>query len=239
MMTKFLNTSGTNYFLEELIKDAKDRVILISPFLKLNDRIKELLVDKDRLKIDVRIVYGKSELQPAEIEWLRSLPYVRTSFCKNLHAKCYLSEELCIITSLNLYEFSQVNNNEMGILIRRSEDAQLYKDAYEEAQRIIRISDEVRISLERVPNEPEGAGVDEEGAHAGKLTTSKLGQKLGLKTAQVLERAAACGYVDALGDNKYGLTAKGEQAGIEYVAKSRFGPYFLWPLDVQLSEENK
>lgn len=236
-MAKFLNTSGTNYFLEELIKDAKDRVILISPFLRLNDRIKELLVDKDRLKIDVRIVYGKSELQAAEIEWLRSLPYVRTSFCKNLHAKCYLSEELCIITSLNLYEFSQVNNNEMGILIRRSEDAQLYKDAYEEAQRIIRISDEIRISLERVPSEPEGAAADEESPDAGKLTTSKLGQKLGLKTGQVLERAATAGYVEDLGDNKYGPTAKGEQVGIEYIAKSRFGPYFLWPLDVQLSLE--
>lgn len=234
-MAKFLNTSGTNYFLEELIKDAKDRVILISPFLKLNDRIKELLVDKDRLKIDVRIVYGKSELQPAEIEWLRSLAYVRTSFFKNLHAKCYLSEELCIITSLNLYEFSQANNNEMGILVRRSEDTQLYKDAYEEAQRIIRISDEVRISLERVPNAPEVAASDEDGVEAGKLTTSKLGQKLALKTAQVLERAAIAGYIEAMDDNKYNLTTKGEQAGIEYVAKSRFGPYFLWPIDVQLS----
>ena len=68
-MAKFLNTSATNYFLEELIKSAKDRLILISPFLKLNDRIKELLEDKNRLKIDVRIVYGKSELQPQEIEW--------------------------------------------------------------------------------------------------------------------------------------------------------------------------
>ncbi|MGY1424329.1 hypothetical protein [Lysobacter sp. A289] len=42
-MAKFLNTSATNYFLEELIKDAKDRLILISPYLKFNDRIKELL----------------------------------------------------------------------------------------------------------------------------------------------------------------------------------------------------
>lgn len=152
-MAKFLNTSATNYFLEELIKNARDRLILISPFLRLNDRIKELLDDKNRLKIDVRIVYGKSELQPQEMNWLRELTYVRTSFCKNLHAKCYLNEELCIITSLNLYEFSQVNNNEMGILIQRAEDAELYKDAYEEAQRIIRVSEEVRISLERVaPN---------------------------------------------------------------------------------------
>ena len=106
--------------------------------------------------------------------------------------------------------------------------AQLYKDAYEEAQRIIRISDEVRISLERVPSEPDGAVADEDGADAGKLTTSKLGQKLGLKTAQVLERAATAGYVEALSDNKYGPTAKGEQAGVEYVAKSRFGPYFRY-----------
>jgi len=122
----------------------------------------------------------------------------------------------------------------MAILIRRSEDAQLYKDTYEEAQRIIRISDEVRISLERVPGESEGLPASEEGLEAGKLTTSKLGQKLGLKTAQVLERASAAGYIEALGDGKYGLTEKGEKVGIEYIAKSRFGPYFLWPLDVQL-----
>ena len=124
-MAKFLNTSATNYFLEELIKGASERLILISPFLKLNDRVKELPEDKNRLKIDVRIVYGKNELQPEEINWLRELTYIRTSFCKNLHAKCYMNEEACIITSLNLYEFSQVNNNEMGVHVSRSDDAEI------------------------------------------------------------------------------------------------------------------
>lgn len=232
-MAKFLNTSATNYFLEEMIKDASDRLILISPFLKLNDRMKELLADKNRLKIDVRIVYGKSELQPQEIEWLRGLTYIRTSFCKNLHAKCYMNENMCIVTSLNLYEFSQVNNNEMGVLIQQADDVQLYKDAYEEAQRIIRISDEVRISLERVATEPdtrateEDKSTDAEGA-GDKLTTSKIAQKLGLKTAQFLERATELGYL-ALSGDKHTLLPKGEQAGVEFVAKSRFGPYFLWP----------
>lgn len=84
-MAKFLNTSATNYFLEEMIKSAAERLTLISPFLKLNDRMKELLAGKNRLKIDVRIMYGKSELQPQETEWLSGLPYTRTSFCKNLH----------------------------------------------------------------------------------------------------------------------------------------------------------
>jgi hypothetical protein len=62
-MANFLNTSATNYLLEEMIKSAADRLILISPVLKLNDQMKELLADKNRMKIDVRIVYGKSKLQ--------------------------------------------------------------------------------------------------------------------------------------------------------------------------------
>jgi hypothetical protein len=241
-MAKFLNTSATNYFLEELIKDAKDRLVLVSPFLKLNDRIKELLSDKNRLKIDVRIVYGKSELQPQEIDWLRGQTYIRTSFCKNLHAKCYLNEELCIITSLNLYEFSQVNNNEMGILIRRSEDAQLYKEAYEEAQRIIRISDEIRISLERVSPlessttdagaaQDRSADVGAEGIESGtpgKLSSSKLAQRLGIKTPELLEQFVASGFL-VIEDGKHRLTQKAAEAGCEFIAKSRFGPYFLWP----------
>ncbi|MDB5777848.1 MAG: repair protein [Polaromonas sp.] len=68
-----------------MIKSAADRLILISPFLKLNDWMKELLADKNRLKIDVCIVYGKSEFQPQETEWLSSLTYIHTSFCKNLN----------------------------------------------------------------------------------------------------------------------------------------------------------
>ncbi|WP_421234583.1 topoisomerase DNA-binding C4 zinc finger domain-containing protein [Aeromonas enteropelogenes] len=184
-MAKFLNTSATNYFLEELIKDAKERLILISPFLKLNDRIKELLTDKNRLKIDVRIVYGKSELQPEEISWLKELTYIRTSFCKNLHAKCYLNEEMCIITSLNLYEFSQVNNNEMGVLILRAEDNELYRDAYDEAQRIIRVSEEVRITLERVASDSDEHDTVAASANAGPAPSCpKCGTTMVLRTSK-------------------------------------------------------
>jgi phosphatidylserine/phosphatidylglycerophosphate/cardiolipin synthase-like enzyme len=231
-MAKFLNTSATNYFLEDLIKAARDRLILISPFLKLNDRIKELLEDKNRMKIDVRIVYGKNELQPEEINWLKELSFIRTSFCKNLHAKCYMNEEVCIITSLNLYEFSQVNNNEMGVLLSRGDDADLYKEAYEEAQRIIRISDEVRISLEKVSKAPEGKGDAEENS-TEKLTTSKLAQKLGIKTNELLEKLVGLGYLESR-DGKNYITAKGKEVGGEFRMSPKFGPYFLWPDDLSL-----
>ena len=238
-MAKFLNTSATNYFLEELIKDAKERLILISPFLKLNDRIKELLADKNRLKIDVRIVYGKSELQPEEINWLKELTYIRTSFCKNLHAKCYLNEEMCIITSLNLYEFSQVNNNEMGVLIQRSEDNELYRDAYDEAQRIIRVSDEVRITLERVVDESaekESTANTDDSSDTNtpeKLTSSKLAVKLGIKTHDLMDKLVEAGLLEPR-DGKHYITPKGKEFGGEFRMSPKFGPYFLWPQDLPI-----
>jgi len=229
-MAKFLNTSATNFFLEELIKNAKERLILISPYLRLNDRIKELLEDKDRLKIDVRIVYGKSDLHPEEIKWIQKLDYVRLSFCKNLHAKCYLNESECIISSLNLYEFSQVNNNEMGISVRKYEDDEVFKDAYEEAQRIIRISEEVRISLDEVkanPNTEDLGQTDEEANAFSKLTTSKLAAKYKIKTADLLEKLVDKCFLKLNDTGKHFLTDQGKSIGGEY-RPSQYGGYFLW-----------
>lgn len=244
-MSKFLNTSATNYYLEELIKSASERLVLISPYLRLNDRVKELLEDKNRLKIDVRIVYGKNELHPNEISWLKDLSYIRTSFCKNLHAKCYLNEDSAIISSLNLYEFSQVNNNEMGVLFVRQDDPDLYKDCYEEAQRIIRISDEIRMSLEKILPEvdnPKDESTDNGSANDQsiddlskpyeKLTSSKFAKSLNLKTQDLLDKAVDLGIFE-LKDGKHWITDEAKQLGIEF-RSSQHGGYFLWPKGLEL-----
>ncbi len=221
-MAKFLNTSGTTYHLEEMIKKASDRLILISPYLKLNERVKELLEDKNRLKIDIRIVYGKSDLQPEEINWLKGLDFVRTSFCKNLHAKCYMNENECIITSLNLYEFSQINNNEMGILIARDADNQLYSDAYEEAQRIIRISEEVRMSVDKV-NE---MSTTSENKEYGKITIAKLASQLGMKTPELSAKMIENGYLQEIA-GELRLTQLGSEKGGEE-KRGKFGIFTIW-----------
>lgn len=231
-MAKFLNTSATNFYLEELIKNAQERLILISPFLRLNDRIKELLEDKNRLKIDIRIVYGKSDLHPDEIKWMQKLDYVRVSFCKNLHAKCYLNEKTCIISSLNLYEFSQINNNEMGILIEKELDDLVFKDAYEEAQRIIRISEEVRISLDEVKIENKDI-IIEEGSNNAKLTSSKLAVKHKLKTNELLDKFVEKGYLVLNDKDKHQLTEQGKLIGGEFKFNS-YGGYFLWRDDMEV-----
>lgn len=63
-MAKFLDTTGISYHLQQLINKANEKLIIISPYLKINDRIKQSLEDKNRMKIDIRVVYGKNECIP-------------------------------------------------------------------------------------------------------------------------------------------------------------------------------
>ena len=107
---------------------------------------------------------------------------------------------------------------------------ELYREAYEEAQRIIRISDEVRMSLEKVTKEenPSAGSEGEEGSDSDKLTSSKLAKKLGLGTQDLLDRLIAVGHLE-LKEGKYYLTESGKAVGGEFRMSKRFGPYFLWP----------
>ncbi len=134
------------------------------------------------------------------------------------------------MTSLDLYEFNQVNNNEMGILISREEDAELFQHATDEAQRIIRISDEVRMSFEKVKrmseeNAPNGV---EETEGAGKLSTSRLAKKLGLKTQELTDHLVHLGAIE-ISEGQKQITPLGRRLGGELRVSARFGPYFLWP----------
>jgi hypothetical protein len=236
-MAKFLNTSAANYYLEEIIRLAHDRLVLITPVLKLNERVKELLEDKQQRRIEVQLAYEKNELAPEEINWLRTLSCVRTSFCRNLHAKCYLNEQFCIVTSLSLHELSDTKSNEIGILISRSEDEELYQSLVEEADRILRISDEIRMSADkpRRLNEENLSNGLEEQEPVGKLSTSRLAKKLGLKTQELTNHLIHLGAIE-ISDGRKQITPLGRRLGGELRVSARFGPYFLWPEALPLTK---
>ena len=149
-MAKFLNTSGITHQLEEIIKGSQGgRLLLISPYLSFSPRMKDLLEDQARWKTDIRIVYGKTDPRPEETKWLDDND-VRTSFRQHLHAKCYMSDSHALVTSMNLYQFSQVNNDEMGILVSAEDDPELYREIKDEAERILRRSENVRLNVTRI-----------------------------------------------------------------------------------------
>lgn len=136
-MAEFLTTQGTSFYLEQIILKAKEKLILISPYLSISKTFLERLKDADQRGVQITIVYGKKELRKDEELKLLSLRNLSIYFFENLHAKCYLNEQQVIITSMNMYEFSEKNNREMGVLINAKEDLQMFRDAMAEVTSIM------------------------------------------------------------------------------------------------------
>jgi hypothetical protein len=133
-MAKFITTKQITSELSELIKKAGDRLYIVSPYLKLSKDFRDLLTYRNSNRKDTKIIFGKQELNPEQMTFLQGLRFVYLFFSEDLHAKCYINDTKMIITSMNLYDFSMINNKEMGILIDNSipEDVQIYADAWVE-----------------------------------------------------------------------------------------------------------
>ncbi len=161
-MPKFLNTRKAVSEIEDLIRNAGEKLTLISPYLKISNDFKELLKYRNNKDKATTIVFGKQELSPDELSFIQSLRLVVLRFNENLHAKCYLNDDRIIITSLNLYEFSMANNKEMGIMLEKSEESDMkaIEDTLKEVEYIISTSqlfDFTPKIIKNAPNKPQNA----------------------------------------------------------------------------------
>lgn len=136
-MAEFLTTSGTSYNIENIIIEAKNKLVLVSPYLQISKTLHERLKDASNKNVAIKIIYGKDELKPNERNSLAELKNVELFFFQNLHAKCYFNESKMVITSMNMYEFSEKTNREMGVLIDRNIDRDLFDKAVNETLSIL------------------------------------------------------------------------------------------------------
>ena len=102
-MATFLTTIDTSSEIERLILNAKSKLVLVTPYLKMSRLLHERIQDANKNGISITLIYGKCELQPEQWEKLSNLENVRIYFCDNLHAKCYHNGEQMIISSMNLF----------------------------------------------------------------------------------------------------------------------------------------
>jgi hypothetical protein len=123
-MALFLDTQSISKEILQIIKEAKKRVVLVSPYFQTSGLIRERIRTKGEKSnlTEFTIIYGKGDLKATEYNWMKEIKNLVVLEKINLHAKCYLNESRAVICSMNLYEYSQQNNIEMGILITRKED---------------------------------------------------------------------------------------------------------------------
>jgi hypothetical protein len=139
-MAEFLTTHSTAAEIENIILNSNQKLVLVSPYLQLSRTFFTRLKDADERGVKSVIVYGKNQLRPDERSQLARLKNLSQFFCENLHAKCYFNEDNMVITSMNIYEFSEKNNREMGVLIKRQDDADVFKAAVREVQSFVKSS---------------------------------------------------------------------------------------------------
>jgi phosphatidylserine/phosphatidylglycerophosphate/cardiolipin synthase-like enzyme len=150
-MAEFLTTHATAYHLENIILNAEKNLVLVCPYLQISKTFMDRLHDADERGTEIQIIFGKDQLKPGEKDQLKKLNNLSLLFCENLHAKCYFNEDTMVITSMNMYEFSEKTNREMGVLIDKVTDAKVFEDAVREIQSIVRAS----VAPEQIAQQPQ------------------------------------------------------------------------------------
>ena len=146
-MVDFLNTASAYSAIENIISKAENRLVLISPYIQIPKLLLERLTyaSEDR-GVNITLVCRKDSLKRQEFNSLKRINRLEILDLPNLHAKCFFNESSMVITSLNLYDFSQENNREMGLLITYTEDSEAFIDAMDEAKFIIQRAHPIKIN---------------------------------------------------------------------------------------------
>ena len=126
-MSHFLNREKFNFWIPKLITQADEEVILIVPYIKTSETVFNALKKADKDNKRIVIIYRENKLNDTEKEKLLTLKNLDLLHHPNIHCKCYYNGDLLIIGSMNLYEYSEQNNREMGVIFSCSEDDTIEK----------------------------------------------------------------------------------------------------------------
>lgn len=126
-MSKFLTGKSLEEKLTDIIWNAKKYVVVISPFIKLDDHVRSIFNKiKATHEIHLVLIFGKNEgykqksLREEDFAYFREFKNISILYHKDLHAKHYCNEKEGLITSLNLYDYSMINNIEYGVYFSKN-----------------------------------------------------------------------------------------------------------------------
>jgi hypothetical protein len=140
-MPKFLNRELISIEIREIIKNAHKEVIMVVPYIKTSKELYGLLADAQSRAVEFLIIYREDCVGQQELQKLQSFTNLTLMNHPDVHAKCYLNETKMIISSMNLYDYSERNNREMGVLLDDDFfDSQVFQDALKEIRTIIKAS---------------------------------------------------------------------------------------------------
>lgn len=126
-MSKFLTGEDLSNEIYNIIWDAENILLIVSPYIKLDDYFKTLFDHHlNNHNLHLLLVFGKNErnvkksMSQVDFDYFQKFPNVSIVYVPNLHAKYYGNEKKGLITSINLYDYSFKNNIEFGVFSEQS-----------------------------------------------------------------------------------------------------------------------
>lgn len=144
-MATFLTTRGISSKLEEIFIDANSFLYIVTPYLQFSKTLYERLYEATKRGVPTSIICrDRQKISSVDERLLLDLD-CSVYFKSDLHAKCYLNEYGAMIASMNLYNYSEANNREMGVFLSKTEDSVSYDKCLKEVRSIINASQQFRL----------------------------------------------------------------------------------------------
>ncbi len=131
-MSKFVTGELLEEKITDIIWDAKETLLIVSPFIRLDDFFKKLFLrHENNDNLHIIIVFGKNEtnvsksLNIGDFDFFKRFPNISIVYAPNLHGKYYGNEKQGVITSVNFHDHSFKNNIEFGIFSEQNIITQL------------------------------------------------------------------------------------------------------------------
>lgn len=129
-MPKFLNTQGLSEWISRIIDETQRELVIISPYLQLSNKIFQKLMKANDRGVEIIFIYRELQVKESEKGKLLAIDNLNLMYHPNIHAKCMYNENFLLIGSMNLYEYSEKNNREMGILFHKMDIPELGDDTW-------------------------------------------------------------------------------------------------------------
>lgn len=118
---QFIKPNSVSGEILNLLDEANERVILVSPYCKFNKWYRLVNKIKDLKNRDIDVEFYVREGEKETIDQLESLG-IEPICIPNLHCKLYLNEKYGIVTSMNLLLSSEINSLEIGYKTETKEE---------------------------------------------------------------------------------------------------------------------
>ncbi len=109
----------------DLVAESRKQLLIVSPYIDIWPHFEQQLKSALKRGVEITIVFRRSEAEKYADCWKSWLAWgIDVRHAENLHTKLYMNDDTVIMGSMNLYEFSQRNSEE---LVLRTSDPVLYR----------------------------------------------------------------------------------------------------------------